>query len=320
VNWVDILVVLVVALYAIHGWRRGFIILVIEMIGFAVTMAVPWIFYREFTPWLQKTLNWSYSFAKAGSFSLLWLMAGIIYAFVARKVYKMIPQFIRRSMINRAAGAIPSMIKGLVLVALVLTLIVVIPSEKLPRKAVLDSMVGSEMVKYISAVERVAANVFSDAIQDTLTFLTVEPKPTSSEKVQLKFKTTDVSVDNEAEKRMLALVNMERRKRGLNPLRPDPKLTAVARAHSKDMFKRGYFAHVNPDGATPFNRMKKAGIRYMSAGENLALAPNVEIAHKGLMKSPGHRQNILSPAYKKVGIGAVENDVYGVMFSQEFTN
>jgi uncharacterized protein YkwD len=66
--------------------------------------------------------------------------------------------------------------------------------------------------------------------------------------------------------------------------------------------------------------MKKAGIKYMDAGENLALAPTVEIAHKGLMKSPGHRANILSPAFRKVGIGVIKNDVYGMMFSQEFAN
>jgi uncharacterized protein YkwD len=66
--------------------------------------------------------------------------------------------------------------------------------------------------------------------------------------------------------------------------------------------------------------MDKANIKYMLAGENLALAPDVEIAHNGLMNSPGHRANILNSDYGKVGIGCMDGGMYGKMFSQEFTN
>jgi uncharacterized protein YkwD len=86
------------------------------------------------------------------------------------------------------------------------------------------------------------------------------------------------------------------------------------------MFKRGYFAHVTPEGVDPFQRMDAAGIHYVTAGENLALAPTLDIAHDGLMNSPGHRANILNPAYRKVGIGVLDGGVYGEMFVQEFTD
>jgi uncharacterized protein YkwD len=66
--------------------------------------------------------------------------------------------------------------------------------------------------------------------------------------------------------------------------------------------------------------MDKAKIKYSQAGENLALAPDVEIAHNGLMNSPGHRANILTPEFKKVGIGCLAGGTHGKMFSQEFTN
>ncbi len=69
----------------------------------------------------------------------------------------------------------------------------------------------------------------------------------------------------------------------------------MARAHADDMFRRGYFSHDTPEGVDPFQRMKQAGIVFGLAGENLALAPTLDIAHNGLMNSPGHRANILKP-------------------------
>jgi uncharacterized protein YkwD len=114
------------------------------------------------------------------------------------------------------------------------------------------------------------------------------------------------------------MINEERAKEKLKPLVFDPELVVVARAHSDDMFKRGYFAHINPEGKNPFDRMKDAHVRFMTAGENLALAQTLEIAHKNLMHSPGHRANIMNPAFGRVGIGIMDGGFYGLMISQEF--
>jgi hypothetical protein len=83
------------------------------------------------------------------------------------------------------------------------------------------------------------------------------------------------------------MVNKERAKAGLQPLKPDPEMTNVARVHSRDMFARGYFAHVNPEGKDPFDRMKDAHVSFYAAGENLALAQTLEMAHTNLMNRPG---------------------------------
>jgi uncharacterized protein YkwD len=117
---------------------------------------------------------------------------------------------------------------------------------------------------------------------------------------------------------MLVLVNQERAKAGLKPLVMDPELTQVARQHSADMFARGYFSHYTPEGLSPFDRMHKAGVNFRTAGENLALAPTLTIAHNGLMNSPGHRANILRPQFGRVGIGIMDGGARGLMISQEF--
>jgi uncharacterized protein YkwD len=103
-------------------------------------------------------------------------------------------------------------------------------------------------------------------------------------------------------------------------VKADPDLTLVARAHSTDMFARGYFSHYTPEKKDPFDRMKKAGIRFQTAGENLALGRTLKICHQGLMNSPGHKANILNPAFGRLGIGIMDGGIYGLMISQEFRN
>ncbi len=120
------------------------------------------------------------------------------------------------------------------------------------------------------------------------------------------------------ERQMLELVNSEREKSGLPPLVPDMRLAELARLKSQDMITNGYFAHQSPTYGSPFDMMKEAAITYKTAGENLAGAWNVERAHTSLMNSPGHRRNILNPAFTHIGIGIIEGGPYGLMVTQMF--
>ena len=119
---------------------------------------------------------------------------------------------------------------------------------------------------------------------------------------------------------MLAMVNSERKNVGLSALSFSENLAKVGRAHCIDMFERGYFSHYTPEGLSPFDRMLQANINFNYAGENLALAPNTELAMRGLMQSPGHKANILSQNFNRVGIGVIDGGVYGEMFCQEFSD
>ena len=160
--------------------------------------------------------------------------------------------------------------------------------------------------------------IFSDATKQTLNNLTVEPK--SDETVELHFTVKNPTPRPDLEARMLDLVNKERTERGLPPVVADTEMTAVARAHSKDMFARGYFSHYTPEGKDPFDRMKAANVKFIAAGENLALGQTLAICHQGLMNSPGHRANILRPNYGRLGIGILDGGIHGLMISQEFRN
>lgn len=121
-----------------------------------------------------------------------------------------------------------------------------------------------------------------------------------------------------AEQRALELLNADRRVNGLPALRLNGTLVVLAENYGKDMIKRGYFSHYNPEGQSPFDRMRSYGLNYRYAGENLAINTNVEAAQRALMNSPGHRANILNPNYTEVGVGVSYNSRGSVYVVQEF--
>jgi uncharacterized protein YkwD len=116
---------------------------------------------------------------------------------------------------------------------------------------------------------------------------------------------------------ILCLLNVERARRGLVPLRPQPLLELASQRHSDDMVRRRYYEHETPDGVDPQMRMSAVGYAPAWTGENLYTGTGTEAtpvrALKGWMESPGHRANILRPEFTEVGVGiAYESPKPGV--------
>lgn len=121
----------------------------------------------------------------------------------------------------------------------------------------------------------------------------------------------------EMERTMHVLVNADRKAHNLPPLEWDEELSAVARAHSLDMMTNDRFSHKSPTTGNAADRIFKAGLGASATAENLAKDFAVETAQQGLMRSPGHRANILSDAYDRLGVGVVEGLGY-LWFTQNF--
>lgn len=118
---------------------------------------------------------------------------------------------------------------------------------------------------------------------------------------------------------VLTLTNLERENNGLNPLKWNDSLADLANEHCHDMINRDFFSHNNPDGETPFDRMKKAGISYLAAGENIAVGQySPESVVDSWMQSMGHRENILNPKFEYMGVSVVKGGKYGIYWTQEF--
>lgn len=122
--------------------------------------------------------------------------------------------------------------------------------------------------------------------------------------------------------RMLRLLNEDRKRHGLKPVRMQENLRKVARKHSEDMARQDYFDHVNLKSESPSDRLKGARVSDVVSGENLAKVGGyknpTQFAEDGLMNSPGHRANILNAAYNVVGIGVVRNERGVYFFTQNF--
>lgn len=101
-------------------------------------------------------------------------------------------------------------------------------------------------------------------------------------------------------------INQQRAAQGLPPLQLDPALCAVAQQKAEDMLVNDYFGHYSPTYGSPYDMLDSAGIQYRWAGENLAQVNSVEQGNEMFMESSGHRANILSSAYTKVGVAVVK--------------
>lgn len=315
-NWVDFVILAVVLYYAYEGYSTGFIGSVFGLVSFVASFVIGLKYYGVIGEILVKTFSVPQIFSSAIGFFILSFLTEIIIGLVFRKILGR--KLINLNIVNRLLGIVPGVFSGLVILTFVLSLIITLPLAVSIKTYVLKSFIGKELIGRTQGFEKELNTIFGGAVNETLNFLTVEPK--SNESVALTFKITNFSVDKEAEHEMLVLINKERKEQGVANVAFDERLAQVGRDHCEDMFKRGYFSHYNPEGLSPFDRMINAVITFNFAGENLALAPDVNLAMQGLMNSPGHRENILSSNFGKLGVGVIDGGIYGQMYCQEFTD
>ncbi len=317
-DWVDQVIIVILLSFALSGLRRGFFIQVFDILGFAFSLLFALYTYSYTATLLIKIFNLPKISASPIGFLVVWLISETLFFAVFDPIAKKFIAHVHHTKVNKYFGFIPATANGLLFLAFILLLTISIPINPLVKKDIFDSKIGSKLISSASSLERPFNSIFGPIAKQGLTFLTVKPEEKGS--VNLEFKQDKQTVDNTAERKMLDLVNAERAKVGVKPLIWSAERAQVARAHSADMFRRGYFSHYSPEGKDVGDRLGAANIGYTVAGENLALAPDLSSAHTGLMNSPGHKRNILDPAYNKVGIGAIDGGIYGKMFTQVFTD
>lgn len=325
INVLDIIIFGIIAFYAYEGFSLGFTLAFLDLLSFVLSFIIALKGYSFIAELLVTYFGVPVGIANALGFFFLALFCEVILSLVFRKLIAKLPPLPLHGTIttffnktNHYLGILPGTASALIVLSFLLTVIVSLPSSPLIKHLVNNSQVGSVLVANTSLFEKQLNNIFGGALNETLNFMTV--KPEGKEIVNLRFSVNAGTVDDEAEQQMFKMINTERAKEGLQFVSFDNSLRDVARAHSDDMFRRGYFSHYTPEGLSPFDRMNNAGIKYTYAGENLALAPSTQLAMQGLMNSPGHRANILNPGFNKVGIGVIDGGIYGKMYSQEFTN
>ncbi len=111
---------------------------------------------------------------------------------------------------------------------------------------------------------------------------------------------------------IIELVNNARKEASTRALARNDSLQKAAEEKAQDMLDNNYFAHVSPQGKSPWFWFESVGYDYNYAGENLAINyKNAEEEQTAWMNSPLHRKNILNPAYQEIGVAVKEGTIDG---------
>jgi uncharacterized protein YkwD/uncharacterized membrane protein required for colicin V production len=321
----DIVVIGIILFYAYEGYQVGFFQSLLDLGGFLLAFIISLRVYSVVAIIFTSVFSLPAGIANAISFFITALVLEISLSILLRRLMRRLPylpisdkltHWFAKS--DRVLGIVPGVLSAGIILSFLFSVLIALPSSPLLKQAITNSKVGSLLLSNTVGIEKYLHVIFGGAFQDSLAFFTVDPESTKN--VELHFTVEHGTIDQESEKRMVLLVNAQRQEAGVEALQEDATLTKLARVYSDTLFKQGYFSHYDKNGNSPFDRMNDAHISYTYAGENLALAPSVDLAMQGLMNSPGHRANILKPQFKKIGIGVIDGGIYGKMFTQEFTD
>ncbi len=322
---VDPVLVAGFALAVFHA-RRSFVPYLTELLAFGLGLGLALYLFYPVGQVVHDRLGISAGVAGFGVFLLLLVIGhGLVQAPVgaaARWISAQLKPSVSPGF-YMAVGAVPGFGVALMASTLLLCAMMVLPSGGL-KPLVSGSVLGSAIVGRAGFVQTPLQRLLTPPDSGAKRILESDPASNPGEDAFLKLSLPDdlqTQLDQAAEDQMLVKINQARAQVGLSALRSDQLLREAARQHSADMYKRKYFSHKTPDGKTPYDRLHDLRVHYVTAGENLAFAPDVDQAFDSLMKSPDHRANILNPDFRCVGIGAYKGlNGYEEMFTQDFAD
>jgi len=319
VNAIDLLIGAVLVLAVVTGIRSGFIKTFYGLITWIVAIPAALLLQGPLGALLTGT-GLAVPVARTIAFVVVLLLietgATIVGTIAVSPFVDRLHRDRRFGIADRAFGVVPSVLRTLVITAVALAASLVLPMGSEVRSAIDGSRAAQALIAQVSAVQP-ALGTLAGGPDDSAPLFVTRLGADQSEKLDLP-KDLTLTPDPDAEQEMLRLLNEERTTRGLPALELDTRMLPVARQHSLEMFQLAYFGHQSPVLGSPFDRLQAAKISYTRAGENLAYARSVAVAHRGLMDSPGHRENILRPEFTRVAIGVVSAGSSGRMFTQLF--
>ncbi len=317
-NPIDIFLILIVLLFLRFGWQTGFIAGLRDLAIWLGSLVGAFTFYEVSAEFLLQTFASLGLWVKPLAFILLLLLSRVFLTLVLGRLFQPLEKRYGEDKVNSFFGLLPGFVNGVMTAAVIAALLLLVPFSNIVAETARNSEAADLLTEPLQWFNGKVSPIFGEALSQPRAVREIYPD--ANERVELPFKVIDAYTRADLEMRMVALVNAERRKEDLPLLSIEKSLLPVARKHSEDMFRRGYFSHYSPEGKSVADRLQAASILYLTAGENLALAPTLSAAHTGLMKSPGHRANILHKSYRRIGIGIKDGGVRGLMVTQIFKN
>jgi uncharacterized protein YkwD len=322
---IDLLVIGFIVLAAIVGSGFGALRATSGLVCTAIVVALMLLGYAPLTVALDRLPQFSPRFTTIVAFGLLALVGQVIAVLAVQRPLGPLLGIRQRNRlfkrVDHLLGAVPGAIVGALLAGLLLApLAVAAPALEL-GPALREARLASRLLEGDARFLQLAQiRPLLQTAADTLALPSPVNEGEAGRELPFSVEAADLTPDPAAEAQILELVNEERVNAGLSPLAFDEAMVPVGRAHAVEMFELGYFAHESPVTGDPFDRLAAADITYLTAGENLAFAPDIVTAHRGLMNSPGHRANILSPKFGRGGMAVIRSRYHGLMIVQMFRN
>jgi len=309
-NFIDLIVVVVVAVFVILFWQRGFFATIKSTISFLVGIILATI-SLDFVLSLLAKFGWEENvFTPLVAFPFL----VVIFWGIFLTIFVAVP--IQWRGILSSIFSIP--ISAIYALAVCAVVILVLP--QLISLEAIDAVDASLFSKSLKKIPLYANydEKFLSAIDEKLAKSIIVPQQ-ENETIMLNIAGSTGIIAKRYAAEVLELTNRARQNAGLLPLQEDKLLDAFALSYADQIWHTDRFSHIDADGKTPYERANELGLKYNYIGENLALAQTVESAQNGLMASKSHRDNIESPVFRKIGIAVF--DLGGsVLIVEEFAN
>lgn len=324
-NYLDVIILILCGLFVWQGYRVGLVGGLLNLLITLAAFVIATYGYPSVGEILENVFRLGENLSRVAGFILTLTVLELVLNTTITYLYGKVAPLYRRSKpvakADHLLGVLPSMFVGLFLILLVSILILTLPVQPWLREPIQQSWWGQNIVPRGLGLTPSIEETLNRLPYKNLVYIVTPENPSSSQSQDLNIpENIALTEDPQSERELWQLVNKERRVAGLPELKFADNLRDVGRGHCKDMFKRSYFSHYTPEGESPFDRIDEADIEYVSAGENLAYAPSVALAHQGLMNSKGHRENILRESFGTLGVGVIDGGLYGKMFCQVFTD
>ena len=316
-NAVDIVILIVVGVFAVGGLRRGLLLGLVDLVAFGLALVVGARFAGSVAEPLLN-LGFAAELAVGAGFVIATVISLAVIGLVARILVAPLGALTSATPLgwaNTVLGLLPGALRGLGIAALLVLLFSAVPAEF----GLGGQLNASRLAEPIARTGRQALDAGLAWAGIDLQTLGMPYQASGSRTVDLPFSAiTDLQPDPRAELALHTLIDLERTLAGLAPVLQDPDLAEVGRQHGREMFALGFFGHTSPTRGSPAERLAAAGLDYALSGENIALAPTAEQAHEHLMNSPAQRANILNPGFTRVGIAVLSSADHGLMITKEF--
>ena len=185
-NPIDILLVIVIALSLLNGYRRGFIHGVIDLAGWLLSVIAGLRYYQPVAHWIGSNVDlWSEVWDQPIAFIIVAFITGVLVHVIGYWSLRRLPEEVHDSPLNQIFGLLPGFINGVITAAIISALMLAVPLSEGISQRTRDSALVNRLAVYAEQLEGELRPVFGEAIARTLNLLTI--RPDSNERVDLPF-------------------------------------------------------------------------------------------------------------------------------------